>query len=77
MRHEVSDVAKQIGDWTSAGVTVAVVLSWLPTVASILTVIWFAIRIAESQFFHACMAHIFKFDMKEWLDGKISRKPSE
>lgn len=45
----LADNVKTVGDIASVGVTVAVVLKWLPAVAAILTIIWTAIRIWETD----------------------------
>lgn len=43
----VSEQAKTTGDLIAAGVTVGTVLSWLPHIAALLTIIWTSIRIYQ------------------------------
>jgi len=45
----VVQVAKATGDVAAVGVTVATVLSWLPAAAAILTIVWTAVRIYETD----------------------------
>lgn len=49
MSFQNHDLAKHVGDIGSIGVIVASVASWLPSVATILSIIWFALRIWESD----------------------------
>ena len=46
---EWSETAKHNVDLASVGVIVATVVAWLPNIASLLSVIWFAIRIYETR----------------------------
>lgn len=46
---DLSETAKHNLDLASVGVIVATVASWLPDVATLLSVIWFAIRIWETR----------------------------
>jgi sorbitol-specific phosphotransferase system component IIC len=39
---------KQAGDWLAGGITIAVIIGWLPTIASLLTIVYMTIRIWES-----------------------------
>lgn len=41
--------AKQAADALSIGVVVGTVFQWLPAVASVMSIIWMAIRIWESK----------------------------
>jgi hypothetical protein len=43
------DAARHFGDAVSIGVVVATIAEWLPAVAALLTVVWTAIRIWESD----------------------------
>lgn len=45
MNHET---AKTAGDLFFGGITVAVIIGWLPTIASALTIVYMTIRIWES-----------------------------
>jgi hypothetical protein len=45
----LNDETKHILDWTSVGAAVGTLLKLLPDVASILTVVWLALRIWESE----------------------------
>lgn len=48
--NEHLDIAmKTAGDALSLGVLIAAIVQWLPAVASLLTIIWTAIRIYESK----------------------------
>ncbi len=40
---------KHVIDAAAAGVTVATVLSWLPHIAAVFTIVWTAIRIWETE----------------------------
>jgi hypothetical protein len=42
------DTLKTAGDWAAGGITVAVIVGWLPTIASGLTIIYMTIRIWET-----------------------------
>jgi hypothetical protein len=42
----ISDGAKHLLDALSVGALVAALFSWLPQIAALLTVVWFALRIA-------------------------------
>lgn len=42
------ETVKQAGDWFFGGITVAVIIGWLPTIASGLTIVYMTIRIWES-----------------------------
>ena len=44
----LNDTAKQVGDAISIGALLGVIVRVLPTLASILTVIWIGLRIYES-----------------------------
>ena len=41
--------AKQLGDATSAGVLLSTLFGFLPHIASLLTIVWMAIRIWETK----------------------------
>jgi len=43
------ETAKHVIDGAAASITVATVFGWLPTVAAVLTIIWTAIRIWETE----------------------------
>ncbi len=43
------ETAKHVIDGAAASITVATFFGWLPTVAAVLTIIWTAIRIWESD----------------------------
>lgn len=43
------DTAKHVGDWFFGGITVAVIIGWLPVIASALTVVYMALRIWETR----------------------------
>ena len=43
------DLAKHVGDLGSIGVNFATIANWLPSVATMLSIIWFALRIWESD----------------------------
>lgn len=47
--HQTLEHAKTVGDLVSAGVVVAAILQWLPAVAALLTIVWTAIRIYETD----------------------------
>tara|TARA_R110000824_G_C15062424_1_gene662559 strand:- start:271 stop:462 length:192 start_codon:yes stop_codon:yes gene_type:complete len=40
---------KQVGDITAVGLTVATIFKWLPAMAALLTIIWTAVRIYETD----------------------------
>lgn len=39
-------------DWTAAGLTLGTLTGILPTLAAVLSIIWFLVRIAESDTFY-------------------------
>lgn len=47
--HAPEQILKATGDVLSAGVVVATIVQWLPAAAALLTVIWTAIRIWETD----------------------------
>lgn len=47
--HAPGQILKATGDVLSAGVVVATIVQWLPAAAALLTVIWTAIRIWETD----------------------------
>ncbi len=47
------EVAKTVGDVTSIGVVIGTLTTWLPPIASGLTIIWVCLRIYETQTFQA------------------------
>lgn len=47
--HHLSEPAKHNIDLASVGVIVGTVLSWLPDFATVLSIIWFLIRIYETR----------------------------
>lgn len=49
MNHETFDRIKSAGDIVAAGLTGSVILGLLPHVAAVLTIIWTAIRIYETD----------------------------
>ena len=49
MNDTVVQAAKATGDVAAVGVTVATVLSWLPAAAAILTIVWTAVRLYETD----------------------------
>lgn len=40
---------KQVIDGTSVAITLGAVMSWLPSIASLLTIVWMVIRIWETE----------------------------
>ena len=48
MPQEKFETLKIVGDFGAAGVAVATILKWLPSIAALLTIIWTAIRLYES-----------------------------
>jgi len=48
MNQETIASVKQAGDWLAGGITLAVIIGWLPTIASLLTIVYMTIRIWES-----------------------------
>lgn len=56
MTNDHADTAKHIADFLSLSVVVGVLVDWLPTLASLLSVIWFCIQISQSQRFAQFMA---------------------
>ena len=44
-----ADTARHIGDIGSLGVILATVANWLPSIASLLSIIWVGIRIYETR----------------------------
>ena len=46
---EVASHAKQVGDALSISAIVATLVGWLPAIAALLSIIWTAIRIYETQ----------------------------
>lgn len=42
------DSVKTVVDWGAGGVSFAVIMGFLPYIASMLTIVWFVIRIWES-----------------------------
>ena len=46
---EHHETAKHVLDAASIGVAVATVISWLPSVAALLSIVWSAIRIYETK----------------------------
>jgi chromate transport protein ChrA len=57
----IEQTAKHVGDITAVGVTVATVVQWLPAAAALLTIIWTAIRIYETE------------TVQGWINGR--KKP--
>ena len=45
----ISEHGKTAGDIVAAGVTISTVLSWLPHVAAVLSIVWTIIRIYETR----------------------------
>jgi hypothetical protein len=45
----LSEHSKTTADYIAAGVTVGTILSWLPHIAALLTILWTAIRIYETS----------------------------
>ncbi|MGE5537339.1 MAG: hypothetical protein ACM30I_01885 [Gemmatimonas sp.] len=43
------DTAKHAADWAAGGITLAVIVQWLPPVAAAVTIIYTLIRIWETQ----------------------------
>jgi hypothetical protein len=40
-------LAKTVGEWAAASITVATILQWLPALTAIGAVVWYAIQIWE------------------------------
>lgn len=49
MIQNIPEQVKVIGDGTSIGVVVATLAGWLPALAALMTVVWTAIRIWETD----------------------------
>lgn len=49
MTHETVDLVTRAGDVVSVGVVVGTLAQWLPSVATLFTIIWMAIRIYETK----------------------------
>jgi len=47
--HVTGPLLRQAGDLAAVGVTIASIASWLPSIATLLSIIWFALRIWESD----------------------------
>lgn len=47
--HDTLEGLKPAGDIISFGVTVATLVSWLPSIAGVLTIVWTLIRIYETE----------------------------
>lgn len=47
--HDMIEGFKPAGDIISFGVTVATLVSWLPSIAGVLTIVWTLIRIYETE----------------------------
>lgn len=47
--HDVIEGLKPAGDIISIGVAVATFVSWLPSIAALLTIVWTCIRIYETE----------------------------
>lgn len=47
--HDAIEGLKPAGDIISIGVAVATFVSWLPSVAALLTIVWTCIRIYETE----------------------------
>ena len=45
----LNDSTKQAGDLLSLGVVLATIADWRPSIAALLTIVWTAIRIWETQ----------------------------
>lgn len=60
-------------DTLSVGVVVATLANWLPTIAAGLSVVWFLIRIAESDLF----AYLVYDWRKKWADAPVKKKDEE
>ena len=42
--HPLSHLAKQIGDASAMGITLAAIASWLPSLATVLSIAWLLLR---------------------------------
>ena len=49
MTAQMSDGEKHLADLASLGVVFATIAEWLPAVAALLTIVWTAIRIWETE----------------------------
>jgi hypothetical protein len=47
--HDAIEGMKPAGDIISVGVAFATLVSWLPSIAALLTIIWTSIRILETE----------------------------
>jgi len=49
MLEEAQQIVKTVGDVTAVSVVVATLMSWLPAIAALFTVVWTGIRIYETH----------------------------
>lgn len=49
MKDTVVQLAKTTGDFAAASLTVATIFKWLPAMAAMLTIVWTAVRIYETD----------------------------
>lgn len=66
----LSDTAKHIGDVISVGAVVGWIFSLLPSIATLLTVIWMLFRVIESKVFRAILLSLTGRDIGKWLGAK-------
>ena len=45
----MNDYFKELGDFASIGTLLAVLLQWLPVMASVLTIVWLGYRVLEAH----------------------------
>lgn len=54
--HDAIEGMKPAGDILSIGVAFATLVSWLPSIAALLTIIWTSIRIMETETVRSLLA---------------------
>jgi hypothetical protein len=66
----LSDSAKHVGDAISVGAVVGWFLGLLPSLATLLTVVFLLCRVMESRMFRAILRSLTGLDIERWLGGK-------
>ena len=66
----LSDGTKHFWDAVSVGAVVGWIFSLLPSIATLLTVIWMLFRVIESKVFRAILLSLTGRDIGKWLGAK-------